>query len=161
MLFLLYLLRPGQAECHSRNHKLKYVKGVSCHSIVLCQTCNKCQKCCPKSTCRDQTSKLLANLAGSGCRSKAHKVSRGHKLLCKSPQEGIASAYSQKCCRTGKSSNISGVFQPTISSPKAQQQVEAHTRFEQTESSSRRRNSKWRHQKPSERPSNKGSGSPQ
>ena len=128
-----------------------------CHSIVLCQTCNKCQKCCPKSTCRDQTSKLLANLAGSGCRSesssnperglypplsdpaKAHEVSRGHKLLCRSPQEqlpagGIASAYSQKCCRTGKTSNISGVFQPTISSPKAQQQMEAHIRSKQTES---------------------------
>ena len=61
------------------------------------------------------------------------------KLLCKSPQEqlpagGITSAYSQKCCRTSKTSNISGVFQPTISSPKGQQQVEAHTRSEQTES---------------------------
>ena len=44
------------------------------------------------------------------------------------------SAYSQKCCRTSKTSNISGVFQPTIFSPKAQQQVEAHTRSEQTES---------------------------
>ena len=111
------------------------------HSIVLCSTCNKCQKCCPKSTCRGQTSKLLANLAGSGCRSescsnserglcpplsgpaKAHKVSRGHKLLCKSPQEqlpagGIASAYSQKCCRTGKTSNISGVFNRLFLVPK-------------------------------------------
>ena len=90
-------------------------KCFMCHSIVLCLTCNKCQKCCPKSTCRGQTSKLLANLAGTGCWSesssnperglcpplsvlaKAHKVSRGHKLLCKSPQEqlpagGIASA---------------------------------------------------------------------
>ena len=133
------------------------VRCFMCHSIVLCQTCNKCQKCCPKPACRGQTANLLANLAGSECRSdesssnperglcpplsgpaKAHKVSRGHKLLCKSPQEqlpagGIASAYSQKCCRTGKTSNISGVFQPTISSPKAQQ-VEAHTRSEQTES---------------------------
>ena len=35
-----------------------------CHSIVLCSTCNKCQKCCIKSPCRGQTSKLLANLAG-------------------------------------------------------------------------------------------------
>ena len=42
-----------------------------CHSIVLCQTCNKCQKCCPKSTCRGQTSKLLANLAGSRCQSES------------------------------------------------------------------------------------------
>ena len=114
-------------------------------------------KCCTKSACRGQTSKLLANLAGSGCRSKSgsdpkrglhsplpdpaktHKVSHGHKLLCQSPQEqlpagGITSAYNQKCCRTSKTSNISGVLQPAIFSPKAQQQVEAHTRFEQTES---------------------------
>ena len=41
-----------------------------CHSIVLCSTCNKCQKCCLKSACRGQTSELLANLAGSGCRSE-------------------------------------------------------------------------------------------
>ena len=85
-----------------------------CHSIVLCKTCNKCKK----SAYRGQTSKLLANLAGSGCRSescsnperglhpplsdlaKTHKVSHSHKLLCQSPQEhlpagGITSAYRQ------------------------------------------------------------------
>ena len=39
-------------------------------SIVFCKTCNKCPTCCLKSTCRGQTSKLLANLAGSGCRSE-------------------------------------------------------------------------------------------
>ena len=38
-----------------------------CQSIVFCKTCNKCPTCCLKSTCRGQTSKLLANLAGSGC----------------------------------------------------------------------------------------------
>ena len=126
-------------------------------SIVLCSTCNKCQKCCLKSACRGQTSKLLAILAGSGCQSKSsssperglhpplsdpantHKVSHGHKLLYQSPQEqlpagGIISAYRQKCCRTSKTSNISRVFQPTIFSPKAQQQVEAHIRSELTES---------------------------
>ena len=37
-----------------------------CHSIVLCKTCHKCQKCCLKSACRGETSKLLANLAGPG-----------------------------------------------------------------------------------------------
>ena len=41
-----------------------------CHSIVLYSTCNKCQKCCLKSACKGQTSKLLAKLAGSGGRSK-------------------------------------------------------------------------------------------
>ena len=128
-----------------------------CHSIVLCSTCNKCQKCCLKSACRGQTSKLLANLAGSGCRSenssnpervllsplsdpaKSHKVSHSHKLLCQSPQEqlpagGITSAYRQKCSRTGPQSNISRVFQPTIFSPQTQQQMETYTRSEQAES---------------------------
>ena len=127
------------------------------HSIVLCPTCNKCQKCCTKSACRGQTSNLLTNMAGSGSRSesssdskrglhpplpdpaKTYKVSHGHKLLWQSPQEqlpvgGITSAYSQKRCRTSKTPDISGIFQQTIFSPKAQQQVETYTRFEQTES---------------------------
>ena len=128
-----------------------------CHSVVLCKTCNMCPKCCLKPYCRSQTSKLLANLAGPRCQSenstnlerglhpslsdptKSHKISLGRKLLCQSSQEqlpvrGITSAYSQKCCRTSKASSRFGVFQPTIFSPKAQQQVEAHTRFEQIES---------------------------
>ena len=29
-------LSPGQAECHYRNHKLKYVKGVSCVTQLSC-----------------------------------------------------------------------------------------------------------------------------
>ena len=87
-----------------------------CHSIVLCQSCLKCNKCCPQSACRGQTSKILENLAGPGCRSetdsnpprglhpplsdpaKTHQNSHSHKLLCQSSQEqlpvrGIASAY--------------------------------------------------------------------
>ena len=112
-------------------HKL-YIKVCEkcflCHSIVLCSICNKCQKCCLKSACRGQTSKLLANLAGSGCRSenssnperglhpplsdpaKSHKVSHS-KLLCQFPQEqlpdgGITSAYRQKCCRISAQSDL-------------------------------------------------------
>ena len=34
-----------------------------CHSIVLCQFCSKCTKCCPHSACRGQTAKFLADLA--------------------------------------------------------------------------------------------------
>ena len=128
-----------------------------CHSIVLCKNCNKCQTCCLKSTCRGQTSKLLANLDGSGCRSESgsnperglhpplsdpaqtHKVSHSRKLLCQSPQErlpvgGITSAYRQKCCRTGTKSKVPGVFQPTFLSRKAQQQMATYTRPKQTES---------------------------
>ena len=128
-----------------------------CHSVVFCLTCSKCPQCCTKSACRGQTSNLLENLARSGGRSESssnperglppplsdpvttHKVSYSHKLLCQSPQEqlpagGITSAYRQKCSRAGSKPDISGVFQPTIFSPKTQQQVEAHTRPEQTES---------------------------
>ena len=126
-----------------------------CHSIVLCKSCNKCQKCCTKSACRDQTSELFANLARFGGRSqgcsnpqrglhsplpdpaKTGKISHGRKLLCQSPQEqlpvgGITSAYRQKCRRTGKASNFSRVFQPTFSSSKTQQQMEANTGSKQT-----------------------------
>ena len=94
-----------------------------------------------KSACRGQTSKLLANLAGSGCQSenssnpervllpplsdpaKAHKVFHSYKLLCQSPQEqlpagGITSAYRQKCSRTGPQSNISRVFNRLFLVPK-------------------------------------------
>ena len=129
-----------------------------CHSIVLCQSCFKCQKCCLKSACRGQTSKFLANLAGSGGRSqsgsnlerglyppvpepaKTHKVSYSNKLLCQSPQEqlpagGIASAYRQQCSGASTKPNIFGLFQPTIFSPNVQQQMETYLRSEQTESS--------------------------
>ena len=70
---------------------------------------------------------------------KSHKVSHSHKLLCQSPQEqlpvgGITSAYRQGRSRTGPQSNISRVFQPTVFSPKPQQQVEIYTRSEQAKS---------------------------
>ena len=125
-----------------------------CHSIVSCQFCFRCTKCCPKSSCRSQTSKFLGNLARSGSRTKnnpefegrlcpplpgpaqTHKISHSHKLLCQSPQEqlpvgGIASAYRQKCSRTGSKSNFPGVFQPTFSSSQTQQQMETNSGPEQ------------------------------
>ena len=66
-----------------------------------------------------------------------HKVSFSHKPLCQSPQEqlpagGITSAYRQKHSGQGSKSKIPRVFQPTISSPKAQQQMEANTGPKQT-----------------------------
>ena len=153
-------------------------------SLNCLVTCNKCQKCCTKSACRGQTSKLLANLAGYGGRSesssnpergirpplldpaKTHKVSHGLKLLCQSPQEqlpagGITSAYSQKCCRTSKTSNISGVFNRLFLVPKPNNKWRPILDLSKLNLSSRRRSSKWRHRKPSGLPSNKGSGSPQ
>ena len=62
----------------------------------------------------------------------SYKVSNCRKPLCQSPQEqlpvgGITSAYRQKCSGTGPQSNISGVLQSAIPSPKTQQQMEANT----------------------------------
>ena len=67
---------------------------------------------------------------------KLDKVTKGHKLLCKSPQEplpvgGIASAYGQKSSRTGNKSNISGLLQPVIFGSQTQQPVETYTGPEQ------------------------------
>ena len=126
-----------------------------CHSVVFCPTCSKCPQCCTKSTCRGQTSKLLENLARSRGRSEGssnparglppplpdpaptHKVSLSHKPLCQSPQEqlpagGITSAYRQKRSGKGSKSKIPRVVQPTISSPKTQQQMVANTGSKQT-----------------------------
>ena len=112
-----------------------------CHSIVLYQYCFKCQKCYLKSACRGQTSKIWANLAGSGGQSqsasnlegglyppvaepaKTHKVSYSHKLLCQSPQEqlpagGIASAYRQERSGAGTQPNVLGVFNRLFLVPK-------------------------------------------
>ena len=151
-------LSPGSAGCYYRNHKLKYMKSVSCVTQLSCvNPVTNVRNTALKSACRGQTSKLLANLAGSGGRSescsnlerglyppipepvKTHKVSHSHKLLCQSPQEplpagGITSTYRQKCSGTSTKPNISGVFQPTIFGPKAQQQVETYIRSEQIES---------------------------
>ena len=116
----------------------------------MCPTCCQCPSCCKNSACRVQTSKLLANLAGSRCRSEnssnlerglhpsfldpanSYKVSNCRKPLCQSPQGqlpvgGITSAYRQKCSGIGPQSNISGVLQSAIPSPKTQQQMEANT----------------------------------
>ena len=133
-----------------------------CHSVVLCQSCNKCPSCCSKSTCWGQISKLLAGVAGSECQSKGYpnlerglhptipdptkaiKVSHSHKLLCQSPQEqlavgGITSAFGPKRSRAGPKLNFTRVFQVAFSSAKTQQQMEAHTRPKQTESISQNR----------------------
>ena len=37
-----------------------------CRSIVFCQTCTKCPKCCTKFACRGQTKPLLGNLGSLG-----------------------------------------------------------------------------------------------
>ena len=126
-----------------------------CHSIVLCPTCNKCQKCCHNLSCRGSIPTLLESLAGAGGRSEgnsyferglppplpdstqAHKISHSRKLLCQSsqgqlPDGGITSTYRQKCSGTSSKSKVPRVFQPAISSSETKQQVETYPRPEQT-----------------------------
>ena len=66
------------------------------------------------------------------------KNSHSHKLLWQSSQipqtvEGITSVYGQKCHRTSPQTDLTRVFQPTISSPQTQQQMAANLRSEQSE----------------------------
>ena len=127
-----------------------------CHSIVLCKSCLKCSKCCHKSACRGQTSKVLEKLVRSGCRTESGsnlerglqpplsdsaelvKDSHSHKLLWQSSQKpqtvrGITSAYRQKCHRTSPQKGLTRFLQPTIFSPKTRQQVETDLRPKQSE----------------------------
>ena len=128
-----------------------------CHSITLCQNCNKCLECCTKSTCRGKASKLLASLAGPGRQPhsgsnperglhspvpdppQTSKISDCRELLCKSPQEqlpdgGIASAYRQKCSGNSTKPKISGFLQSVIPSTQTKQQMETHTGLKQPQS---------------------------
>ena len=128
-----------------------------CHSVVLCPKCSMCPKCCLRSTCRGKTSELLKTLVVPRCRPEGDsnlerglhppflgpaifdKVPFSRKLLCQSSQEqlpvrGITSAYGQKRGRIGPQSNIPRVFQPTLFGSQTQQEMEANTGSEQTES---------------------------
>ena len=108
--------------------------------------CHKCSQCCHKSACRGQISNLLEKVVRSGCRSESStntegglhpslsdpakfiKNSHSHKLLCKSSQEP------QKCHRITSQTDLTRVFQPTISSPKTRQQMETHFGSKQSKS---------------------------
>ena len=117
---------------------------------MSCPTCSKCPQCCTKSTCRGQTSKFLENLAKTRGRSEGssnpsrgllpplpdppptHTIPYSHEPVCQFPQEqlpvgGITSAYRQKSGRKSSKSKITRILQPTILSPKTQQQMEANT----------------------------------
>ena len=163
-------------------HKL-YIKVCEkcflCHSVVLCSTCNKCQKCCPNSACRGQTSKLLANLAGSGCRSENSS----------NPEGGLHPSLSDPANLTWSPTVISCYVNPHRNSylKEALHQLIDKNAVELVHNptslgffnrlflvpkpnnkwtpildlSNLNPFLKWRHRKPSEHPSNKGSGSPQ
>ena len=116
--------------------------------------------------------KLLENLAGSGCQpksgsnperglhpplpelAKTHKVSKSHKLLCPHRNiyqlEALHQLIDKNAVELVQNQTSLGFFNQLFLVPKPN-----------NNNSSRRRNSKWRHRKPSGRPSNQGSGSPQ
>ena len=121
-----------------------------CRSFVFCKLCTKCRTCCTKSSCRGQANPFLGGLGRPRSwsqspsnverglhptfpdKTKFDQVSNNCKLLCTSPQEsrpvgGIASAYKEKGSRTSPKSNISGILQQTIFSPKTKQQMETYT----------------------------------
>ena len=143
---------PGAAGCYSKRNKLKSVKSVSC-VIPLSYVSSQC---CHKSACRGQTPKLLEKVvrprswteSGPNHERGLHpplsdpakliKNSHSHKLLWQSSQKletvrDITSAYGQKCHRTSPQTDLTRVFQPTIFSPKTQEQMEADLRPKQSE----------------------------
>ena len=68
---------PGLADHYLKEHKLKYVKSASCVTQLSCvKTCNKCQKCCLKSTCRGETSKLWQMWLDLGAGPKVVQISK-------------------------------------------------------------------------------------
>ena len=137
---------PGVSDCHLKRSLLNSVKGVSCVTQLSCVN--------PVTNVKNAAQNLPVGTSfggrSKGCSNpqrglhpplsdpaKTGKISHGRKLLCQSPQEqlpvgGITSAYRQKSHRTGKASNFSRIFQPTISSSKTQQQMEANAGSKQT-----------------------------
>ena len=144
-------LSPGSAACYIlENHKLKYVKSVSCVTQLSCvQPVTNVQNAAQNLPAGARLQNFWQTWLDLGTGPKVVqilkegytlpfrtrpnlKVPHSRKLLCQSSQEqlpvgGITSAYRQKCSRTG-------VFQPTVFGSKAQQQVETYIRSEQTES---------------------------
>ena len=144
-------LSPGWAECQSKVcHKLKYVKPVSCVTQLSCvqpvKTVQNVVNGQPVGARLQNFWKTWLDLRAGpkivqilrglhpslSDPAPTHKVSFSHKPLCQSPQEqlpagGITSAYRQRRSGKGSKSKLSRVFQPTISSPKTQQQMEANT----------------------------------
>ena len=153
-----YCSRAGTKE----RHKSGYCKTTSvikiceqyflCRSIVFCQTCTKCPKCCTKSACRGQTEPVLGNLGSLGGQTQSNTMLKEpfqtRPNLTRSPTiisfyvhphsnlyllEALHELAKQKCSRIGQKSRISGLLQPAIFGPKFKQQMETHTRSEQSQ----------------------------
>ena len=147
-------LSSGPADCYvPENYRLRYVKGVSCVTQLSCvQPVINVQNAAQNLPVGARLQNFWQTWLDLGVGpkvvkrglhpplpdlAKSHKVPHGYNLLCQSSQEqlpvgGMTSAFRQKC-RTGSKPNISGVFQLTVFSPIAQQQVETYIRSEQIE----------------------------
>ena len=151
-------ISPGAAVCYSEQSTLKFVKSVSCviplsHVNTVTNAPNvvtnlpvgaRLQKFWEKWLDLGAGQKVVQN-PERGLHpplpdlAKLIKNPHSHKLLWQSSQKphtvrGITSAYGQKCHRTGSQTDITRVFQPTVSSSQTQQQMEANLRPEQFES---------------------------
>ena len=146
--------RHKSSYCKTERSEIKMCEQCFlCRSVVFCQTCTKCPT---KSDCRSQTKPVLGNLGNLRGRTQSNTnvERRVHptfpdqtkldqkthtcQLLCKSPQEPlpvgcIVSADKQECKRVGHKPRISGLLQPANSGPKTKQQMETHTRSEQSQ----------------------------
>ena len=68
-----------------------------CRSLVFCNSCSKCPKCCFQPSCRDQTSKLLDKVGGSGCKSNgSSNPKRGLPSPLSDPTQTCKKSHSHK-----------------------------------------------------------------
>ena len=150
-------LSPGSAGCHYKNCKLKSVKSVSCVTQLFCvQPVTNVKNTAPNLPVGARLQNFWQTWLDLGAGPKVvHILKEGYTLpfqirprLTRLPT--VVSCYvnphrnsylletlhqlSQKCGRTSKTPNFSGVFQQTIFNPKTQQQVATYSRSEQTES---------------------------
>ena len=151
-------LSPRSAGCYCRENKLKYVKGVSCVTQLSCvKPVTNVKNVASNLPVGARLQNYWQTWLDLGAGPKVVQILKeGYTLpfrirpkLTRSPtviscyvnppQEplpagGITSAYRQKRSTTSTNPNIFELFQPTIFSPKTQQQMETHPRPEQTKS---------------------------
>ena len=146
-------LSPGPVDCIYRKYILKSVKSVSCVIPLSCvQPATSVKHAASNPPVGARLQNFWQTWLDLGAGPKIIQIlregytlpfrtrpnlTRSPTVISRSSQEqlpvgGITSAYEQKCDRTGPQSNISGVFQPTLSSPQTQQPMETNTGFKQT-----------------------------
>ena len=110
-------------------------KFLTCKPLC-CNSSSFCKRVFAKERCKSRQSQQSKSCNSPQGRvhsplpvlAKFDQVTHQRKLLCRSSQEpvpggGIASAFEQKCCRTGNSSEIFIVLQPAFPGSQTQQPV--------------------------------------